>query len=100
MSGVTEDRCRWHDPNGRCADPLAFPGVPEVPELCMRHLHGLEAWVRLRVAACKADGKEWAVWAARKAESADDELKALGVVRAPRGPLDRPLQRARPPERR
>jgi hypothetical protein len=92
---MTGDSCRWHeDPNGRCADPLAFPGVTEVPELCTRHLNALEPWIRLRVAARKADGKEWAAWAARRAAEADEDLKVLGI------PGDRRLARPQPPERR
>lgn len=57
---TTADSCRWHqDRRGRCAGPLAFPGVPEVPELCTWHLDALESGVRLRVAALGAGGDEW-----------------------------------------
>lgn len=93
---MTADSCRWHeDPNGRCADPLAFPGVEEVPPFCVRHISRLEAWVRSRVAAaCKSDGEAWVRWAARKAEETDDELKARGLL-PPSHPRTQP-----PPGRR
>jgi hypothetical protein len=89
------DSCRWHeDPNGRCADPLAFPGVEEVPPFCVRHISRLEVWVRSRVAAaCKSDGEAWIRWAARKADETADELKAAGILRGDRRPPPEPPER-------
>ncbi|HEX3957843.1 MAG TPA: hypothetical protein VHZ03_14590 [Trebonia sp.] len=82
---MTAAACRWQeDPSGRCADPVAFPGAHEVPPFCIRHLGQLEPWVRSRVAAHQADAGAWLRWAARKAEAADDELKALGILRPAR----------------
>jgi hypothetical protein len=92
---MTADSCRWHeDPNGRCADPLMFPGVEEVPELCARHLGQLEPWIRRRVATRQSDGEAWIQWAARRASEADDDLKTTGIMRGDRRP------RPEPPERR
>lgn len=91
---VTASACRWHeDPNGRCGDPLAFPGLEEVPPFCTRHLEKLEPWIRRRAAARQSDGEAWVRWAERRVNEADDELKAAGIARRDRRPRAEPTER-------
>jgi hypothetical protein len=95
-----DSRCRWHeDPNGRCGDPVAFPTAEEAPPFCVRHLLGLEPWIRTR-AARKSGADEWIAWAARRAAQTEDDLKALGAIRPSRAIDDgRPLRPAAPERR-
>lgn len=82
---MTAPRCRWHTDDGRCPDPVAAPGAPGVPELCPRHLLGVEKWAMSRTVA-KDSGAAWVAWARRRAAETDSVLKALGVgvLRPPR----------------
>jgi hypothetical protein len=87
---MTGFRCRWHDDPGRCPEVVAAPGAPGVPELCPRHLAGVVAWARSR--AAQATGAEsWIEWAARRAADVEQDLRALGLIRAatPRQPESR-----------
>lgn len=76
---MTADRCRWHDNPGRCPEPLAFPGVAEVPELCSRHILALEPWIRSR-SRQPSDAEAWIALMARKSQAAERELGILGAV--------------------
>ena len=81
---MTAPRCRWHvDGTGRCPDAVAAPGAPGVPELCPRHLLGLEPYARSR-ASQPADAAGWIAWAARRAAETEDDLKAVGLIRPAR----------------
>lgn len=76
--------CRWHeDLLGRCPEPIAFPGVREAPELCVRHLAVLEPWIAAR-ARRPADAEAWIRWAARKAADHEGDLLAVGAIRPSR----------------
>lgn len=95
---MTADSCRWHQDNGRCANPLAFPDVEEVPELCTFHLNALEeGWIRLRVAARRTAGAEWSEWAARRAAVAEVDRQALRTDPPGRTVADRRPARPAPP---
>lgn len=94
---MTAGSCRWHEDAGRCGNPVAFPGVAEVPEMCTYHIHSLEPWIRSRVAARRVDGAEWGAWGARRAAQAEQELKAIGAIQPSRAVDDgRPVRPAGP----
>ena len=78
MAAHDRHRCRWHNDNGHCPNPRAFPGVPEVPELCTSHLAALEPWVTRRASHRAAEGQAWITWIARKAEETQDARRLLG----------------------
>ncbi|MGH3277387.1 MAG: hypothetical protein ACRDNZ_24050 [Streptosporangiaceae bacterium] len=71
-------RCRWHAADGRCTGAQAFPGGDGVPELCVRHLAGLEAWIAARATRRGAEARDWINWARRQAEEVDSVRRALG----------------------
>jgi hypothetical protein len=99
-SGPGGDRCRWHeDPNGRCADPVAFPADTIAPPFWLRHIGRLEPWIRSRAAARSSDASGWIAWAARRAAETEDDLKALGLTRPTRAGDGRPLRHAAPGRR-
>lgn len=87
-------RCRWHadGPGGRCPDDPAFPGVSEVPELCIRHLQLLEPWVRARAAQRSADADQWIAYMARQAASTEATLRAIGELPPLRRMHSRPVK--------
>jgi hypothetical protein len=77
---TTDDRyrCRWHSDGGRCQNVQAFPGVPEVPELCVSHLQALEPWVARRANLRASEADSWIRWARTKAEDTDHVRRLLG----------------------
>ena len=80
---MTADRCCWHEPGGRCGEPIAFPAAEEAPPFCARHLLKLEPWIRSR-AARSSNAEEWIATGPRPGRLARGAAsRRLGVLRPP-----------------
>jgi hypothetical protein len=78
MTADDRHRCRWHRDGGRCPHVQAFPGVPEVPELCVSHLHALDPWITRRAGLRAAGADAWIRWARDRAEDTEHVRRMLG----------------------
>ncbi len=82
MTNDDRAQCRWFTdgPSGRCPNPRAFPGVPEIPELCVRHLADLEPWIASRALARRSAADGWIDWARRQAAETEAWRRAIGAA--------------------
>src|ERR1022692_3879609 len=78
-------RCRWCADDGRCPSPHAFPGKPDVPPFCLRHLAKLEPWIEARAKVNASAAESWIEWARRNAQHADAVRTMLGDQRPGHG---------------